>query len=91
MSGYHVLILLDAIELSGPAKGILQFCELAPANVRITIANFHYPARGPAPFFAAARSANVNSVKLSQKSRLDLDPARQIKELCVRQGVDIVQ
>ena len=90
-SGYHVLILLDAIELSGPAKGILQFCELAPANVRITIANFHYPARGSAPFFAAARSANVNSVKLSQKNRLDLDPARQIKELCVRHGVDVVQ
>ena len=90
MQPYRLLIVLDAIELTGPGKGVIQFCRYAPEDVEIVVANFAYPDRGTG-FRDAAEAAGIACVDLEQASRLDLGPIRSLLRLHQAKPFDIIQ
>jgi glycosyltransferase involved in cell wall biosynthesis len=87
----NVLTLLDAISVSGPAKGLLQLVGAADElGVRFTICNFVYPGR-PSELNALASQRLERFELLSQRGRWDWRFLRHLHAIAIRDQIDVVQ
>lgn len=87
----NVLTLLDAIPVSGPAKGVLQLVGAADElGVRFTICNFDYPGR-PSELNALASHRLERFELLPQRGRWDWRFLRHLHAIAIRDRIDVVQ
>jgi glycosyltransferase involved in cell wall biosynthesis len=81
-----VLIMIAADEISGPAKGVLQFLEHAPGGAfEYVVCNFDREDHPVGQFVREARRRNLNLRLLKQRTSLDpamiLEARRIVREL----------
>jgi len=85
------LAIIDAIELSGPGKGLLQLVESAREHqVEILIANFTYEGRRSL-FNEAAAARGIRCVPLHTRARFEMRVLRQLEQLVRDESIDIIQ
>jgi len=86
-----VLAIIDAIELSGPGKGLLQLVDAcATRQVEIVVANFTYEKRRSF-FNEEAATRGIRCVLLRTRGRFEKRTLRQLQALVVNEGIDIIQ
>lgn len=86
-----VLAIIDAIELSGPGKGLLQLVESAREHqVEILVANFTYEGRRSL-FNEAAAARGIRVVPLRTQARFETRIMKQLEALVRDEGIDVVQ
>lgn len=88
---YKLLIVLDTVNIGGPGKGVLQFCNAVGDRVQITIANGCYPSFGIQEFNTAVEAADIPFLPLVQKSRFDVGPLNLLRRTIADQGIDLLQ
>ena len=88
---YKLLIVLDTVNIGGPGKGVLQFCNAVGDRVQITIANGCYPSFGTQEFNTAVEAANIPFLPLVQKSKFDVRPLNLLRRTITDQGIDLLQ
>ena len=96
----RILVLMEALSVTGPAKNLLNFCdwarsaEGATAGVSMTLAT---TSRYPDPtgetngFVQAARQAGLPMHVMSERYRFDRRVIRQLQELVERVQPDLIQ
>ena len=88
-----VLIVISTHIVGGPAKGLLQLIPLlrAGGRVRPLLCTFHRVGAPPTPFIAACRQHGIDIELVPQRHNFDFQALRRLRELIVRERVDIVQ
>ena len=91
MSNLKVLAIIDAIELTGPGKGLLQLAGAVKGlNVEIVIATLCYPGRR-SRFSEAVVDRGVECVPLYPQSRLDPALLRQLSAIILDRKINVIQ
>jgi glycosyltransferase involved in cell wall biosynthesis len=93
MKPLRLLAIIEAHTVTGPAKNLLQFAQLARASedpVEVTIATFHRPG-DPESFTEAAARAGVTVHRIEERGRLDRSVVPALQELSRRLSPDLVQ
>jgi glycosyltransferase involved in cell wall biosynthesis len=94
----RVLALVEAITVTGPAKNLIRFCEMAQDNpaagLSISIAAFHR--RSPAgpesnAFLDAVRAAGIELDVIPERGRFDSSVLQVLREIIARRRPDIIQ
>jgi glycosyltransferase involved in cell wall biosynthesis len=86
-----VLAIIEAGTVTGPAKNLLQFAQLARAHdVDVNIATFHR-AGDPEIFTEAAAKAGVTVHRIEERGRFDRTVVPALQELSRRLSPDIIQ
>ena len=87
-----VLIMIATDQISGPAKGVLQFLENAPAGAfDYVLCGFEVTNRPVGQFVQEARRRNLNLRVLKQRFPFDPDLILQARHLIRENGINIVQ
>lgn len=93
-----VLAFLEAVSLTGPAKNLLQFAELARRGgtecgpVDLTVVTYRRPGQPETDdFLAAAERMGIRCETIRENRALDLRTLSQIRALVARIQPDIVQ
>lgn len=85
------LIILDTSEVSGPAKGVLQFLEHAGFRDHPhLIATFQYPGRSTR-FLDIANDRGFETFAMDFSSKLDWSFVRDLQRAALARGVNVVQ
>jgi glycosyltransferase involved in cell wall biosynthesis len=94
MKPLRLLAIIEASTVTGPAKNLLQFAQLARTAeddpVEVTIATFHRPG-DPEIFTEAAARAGVTVHRIEERGRLDRSVVPALQELSRRLSPDLVQ
>ncbi len=93
MKPLRLLAIIEASTVTGPAKNLLQFAQLArsmDSPVDVTIAAFHR-AGDPEVFREAAASAGVTVHYIEERGRFDRSVVTALQELNRRLAPDLVQ
>ena len=93
MKPLRVLAVIEAGTVTGPAKNLLQFAELARSleePVEVTIATFHR-AGDPDIFAQAAARAGVAVERIEERGRFDRSVIAALRELSGRLAPDLIQ
>jgi glycosyltransferase involved in cell wall biosynthesis len=92
----RVLALLESANVTGPAKNLLQFAQLARrgvsgARVEVELAVFRRPDATYTPVDAAAGAAGINIHRISEMGRFDRSVIPALADLLRRVQPDILQ
>jgi glycosyltransferase involved in cell wall biosynthesis len=90
MKPIRLLAVLEAHTVTGPAKNLLQFAQLARSEVDVQIATFHRPG-DPEVFMEAARRAGVEVHRIEEHGQFDRSVVPALQELHRRLAPDLVQ
>ena len=91
MKPLRLLAIVEAATVTGPAKNLLQFAQIArPMGVDVTIATFHR-AGDSEVFQEAARRAGVPVELLEERGRFDRSVIASLRQLRRRLAPDLVQ
>ena len=86
-----LLAILEASTVTGPAKNLLQFAQLArPMGVNVDIATFHRTGDSEV-FMQAAARAGVTVHRIEEQGRFDRSVVPALQELARQLSPDIVQ
>lgn len=87
-----VLAVIEAATVTGPARNLLEFGELAKGKVELLILTFR---RGAAsaddPFLSAVRESGLAVEVVGESGAGDLRPRHRIAEIAEEFGADVVQ
>jgi len=94
----RVLALVEAATVTGPAKNLIRFCQMAQddpaAGLSISIAAFHRrSAAGPESnaFLDAVRAAGIELDVIPERGRFDSSVLPMLGEIIARRRPDIIQ
>ncbi len=88
---HKIFVAIDTIAMSGPGKGVLQFCEGLPDDVKVVVANFSYPDKGRATFEEMLLEHDIPYERLYQRHKLDYGARPEVIEYAKEQEFDLVQ
>lgn len=97
-SPIRVLAFLEANSVTGPARNLLEFCQIAPGiepplgPIEVIVATFRRPGqRSSDPFLDAASRLGVPVEILAERNALDFSTLGKIRALCARLQPDLIQ
>src|SRR5688572_28122534 len=93
MKPTHVLALIEATTVTGPAKNLLQFAQRvrdSGAPVQVSIATFERP-RMPTLFSESARRAGIPLFIVTERHRFDGGVLGQLSSLVDKVKPDLIQ
>jgi glycosyltransferase involved in cell wall biosynthesis len=93
MKPLRLLAIIEAGTVTGPAKNLLQFAEIARSlsdPVEVTVATFHRPG-DPEIFSAAAARAGVTVHRIEERGRFDRSVVAALRDLNRNLSPDLVQ
>ena len=91
MKPLRLLAIIEASTVTGPAKNLLRFAQLARAlDVETTVATFHRPGDSDT-FLEAATRAGVEVHRIEEHGRFDRSVVPALRQLHRRLAPDIVQ
>ncbi len=94
MRPLRLLALIEANTVTGPAKNLLQFAQIARSTsepVEVTIAAFHRAGSSSSDFADAAASACVELHRIEERGRFDWSVVAALQRLHQRLSPDLVQ
>jgi glycosyltransferase involved in cell wall biosynthesis len=92
-----VVAFLEANSVTGPARNLLEFCQLGPVipdpwgPVEIVLATFQRPHQKQDPFLEAAAASQIKVEVIPEQSALDFGTLGRMRELLGRIQPDILQ
>jgi glycosyltransferase involved in cell wall biosynthesis len=88
----RLLAIIEAANVTGPAKNLLEFCQTVrdSPDIQISVATFDR-GRGATDFTAAAKTAGVPVSLIPETSATDLRVLGRIRDLVAATNPDIVQ
>ena len=95
MSRLRLLAIIEAVTITGPAKNLLQFAELAKLEghnptVELSIAVFQRPG-APELFLDTARQASIPVYPIAERGRFDRSVVPQLSSLAKDLRLDLIQ
>lgn len=93
MKPLRLLAIIEAGTVTGPAKNLLQFAQIARSlsdPVEVTVATFHRPG-DPEIFSAAAARAGVTVHRIEERGRFDRSVVAALRDLSRSLSPDLVQ
>jgi len=91
MTPLRLLAIIEASTVTGPAKNLLQFAQMARVmDVDVTVATFHRPG-DPEIFMEAATRANVTVHRIEERGRFDRSVVAALQNVRRQLSPDLVQ